>query len=111
MALGARSRSQSEVPPPPTGIQQLEALGAIGPRPDLPATNEAMPPASAEIRLQKPALPALALVLFILALVASVPILYYLFYAILALVIITFIWTRALVQNVGVHRVLRTKWC
>ncbi|HEU5316926.1 MAG TPA: DUF58 domain-containing protein, partial [Chloroflexota bacterium] len=63
------------------------------------------------IRLLKPALPALALVLLILALVASVNILYYLFYAILALVIITFIWTRSLVQNVAVHRALKNKWC
>ena len=112
MALGARARgARPAPPPPPTGVQQLEAMGVIGPRPLIAASTEAMPPATAEIRLQKPALPALALVLFVLALVAAVPILYYLFYAILALVIITFLWTRGLVQNVGVHRVLRTKWC
>src|SRR5688500_18765157 len=112
MALGARSRSQTQAPPmPPTGVQQLEAMGVIGPRPEIAPSVEPMPPATAEIRLQKPALPALALVLLVLALVASVAILYYLFYAIMALVIITFIWTRSLVQNVGVHRVLRTKWC
>ena len=72
---------------------------------------ESLPPATGEIRLQKPALPVLAGVLLLLALVAGVAILYYLFYAILALMVITFIWTRSLVQNLAVNRVLRTKWC
>lgn len=75
------------------------------------ATVEPPPSVSAEIRLLKPALPVLAVVLLILALVANVAILYYLFYAILALVLVTFVWTRGLVQNVSVHRVLRNKWC
>jgi len=110
MALGARARSAAVPAAPPTAAQQLVQMGVLPPRSDQPLF-EAQTPAAAEIRLLKPALPALAAVLLILALVASVAILYYLFYAILALVIITFIWTRSLVQNVAVHRVLRTKWC
>ena len=79
--------------------------------PQAAAAAEPLPPAVAEIRLLKPALPVMAAVLLILALVAGVAILYYLFYAILALVVITFVWTRSLVQNLVVNRVLRTKWC
>lgn len=110
MALGARTRPPDPEPAAPlSAAEQLQAMGVLPPM--AASAPEALPPAVAEIRLQKPALPALAAVLLILALVASVAILYYLFYAILALVIITFIWTRALVQNVAVNRVLRTKWC
>jgi uncharacterized protein (DUF58 family) len=110
MALGARTRqSQEEAPPPPTSAaQQLEALGVV---PPLIATPDTLGPATAEIRLMKPILPVLAAVLLILSLVASVAILYYLFYALLILVVITFFWTRSLVQNVAVHRVLKNKWC
>jgi uncharacterized protein (DUF58 family) len=110
MALGARSRPVAAVAAPPTGAQRLEALG-VAPPAAATALQPAEPLISAEIRLLKPALPALAVVLLILALVAGVAILYYLFYAVLALVLITFFWTRSLVQNVSVSRVLRTKWC
>lgn len=112
MALGARVRrpqASGEAPEPPTGSQQLEALGVVPPAAAI--QSEPPAPAIAEIRLQKPALPVLAVVLLVLALVAGVAILYYLFYAILALVVITFVWTRSLVQNVSVQRLLRTKWC
>jgi uncharacterized protein (DUF58 family) len=111
MALGARARVTPPKPDTPeaTGAAQLEALGAVPPQAATP--SEPLPPATAEIRLQKPALPVLAIVLLILALVAGVTILYYLFYALLALVVVTFFWTRSLAQNVAVHRVLRTKWC
>jgi uncharacterized protein (DUF58 family) len=112
MALGARSRTQNKEPAPPTAAQQLQAMGVLPP--DAGGTGgEVETPAAAvaEIRLLKPALLVLSFVLLILALVAGVAILYYLFYAILALVLITFFWTRSLVQNVAVHRVLRTKWC
>lgn len=108
MALGARSRS-APAEPEPTGAAQLEALGVVPPSAAMAV--EPPPSAAAEIRLLKPALPVLAVVLLILALVANVTILYYLFYAILALVLLTFFWTRSLVQNVSVHRVLRNKWC
>ena len=111
MALGARSRPTAEAVAPPTAAQQLEAMGVLPPTAPVVPVAESQAPAAAEIRLLKPALPVLAVVLLILALVASVPILYYLFYAILALVIITFIWTRSLVQNVAVHRALKNKWC
>jgi len=110
MALGARYRSTSEEPPPlAPAAAQLEAIGVVPPQ--AASAAEPLPPATAEIRLQKPAIPILAVVLLILALVAGVAILYYLFYAIVALVLITFIWTRSLVQNLAVNRVLRTKWC
>ena len=111
MALGARSRAAAEAarPQPKSAAAQLEAIGVV---PPVSAQHaEGLPPAAGEIRLQKPALPVLAAVLFLLALVAGVPILYYLFYAMLALMVITFIWTRSLVQNLAVNRVLRTKWC
>jgi uncharacterized protein (DUF58 family) len=109
MALGARSRPTPTEPRPNSAAAQLEAMGVVPPA----AANqqEGLPPAIGEIRLQKPALPILAVALLILALVAGVPILYYLFYAILSLIVITFIWTRSLVQNLSVTRVLRTKWC
>ena len=108
MALGARTRPAQEGRQPPSAAEQLEALGVLPPQVSGP--QEPPAPATAEIRLMKPALPALAAVLLILALVASVAILYYLFYALLALVIITCIWTRSLVQNVAVHRALKTEW-
>ncbi|MDQ3701926.1 MAG: DUF58 domain-containing protein [Chloroflexota bacterium] len=111
MALGARSRSAGGelAPPKLSAADQLEAMGVV---PPVVATGtEGLPPAVGEIHLQKPALPVLAVALFFLALVAGVPILYYLFYAILALIVITFVWTRSLVQNLAVNRVLRTKWC
>ncbi len=112
MALGARSRpQQTERDSPPTGAEQLEALGVLPPRPLLNQPAGDGTSAFAELRLQKPAVPVLAAVLLILALVAAVPILYYMFYALLALVVITFFWTRTLLQNVVVHRVLRNKWC
>jgi uncharacterized protein (DUF58 family) len=112
MALGARARPQeTERTAPPTGAQQLEAMGVLPPQARTAPAAEPPPTAVAEIRLQKPAVPVLAGVLLILALVAAVPILYYLFYAMLALVVITFFWTRSLVQNVAVNRVLRNKWC
>lgn len=111
MALGARRRPGREGPPEPaSAAQQLSLLGVV---PES-VSNEpelTLPPAVAEIRLQKPAVPILAAVLLILALVAGVAILYYMFYAMLALVLITFIWTRSLVQDIAVHRVLRNKWC
>jgi uncharacterized protein (DUF58 family) len=107
MALGARSRTERAEPEAPTKAAQFEALGLIPQR----AAADELPPALAEIRLQKPAIPILAAVLLILALIAGVAILYYLFYAIVALTIITFIWTRSLVQNLNVNRFLRTKWC
>ncbi len=110
MALGARARTQqarTAVPEPPRAA--LEAIGAIPPEYTTPV--EPLAPATAEIRLQKPAVPILALLLLLLALVAGVAILYYLFYALLALVIITFFWTKSLAENVSVNRVLRTKWC
>ncbi len=111
MALGARRRGTADeaTAARPSAAAQLEAMGVL---PPVVATgSEGLPPASGEIRLQKPALPVLAVTLFLLALVAGVPILYYLFYAILALIVITFFWTRSLVQNLAVNRVLRTKWC
>jgi uncharacterized protein (DUF58 family) len=111
MALGARARARQEEarPRPVSAASQLEAIGVV---PPVAAQHaEGLPPASGEIRLQKPVLPVLAIVLLVLALVAGVAILYYLFYAMLALMIITFIWTRSLVQNLAVNRVLRTKWC
>jgi len=110
MALGARARIRpQEAPPLAPAAASLEALGVVPPQ--AAAAGEPLPPAVAEIHLQKPAIPVLAAALFILALVAGVAILYYLFYAILALVLITFIWTRSLVQNLAVNRALRTKWC
>jgi uncharacterized protein (DUF58 family) len=107
MALGARYRPDE--PPAPTPSEQLQALGVVPPQ--IAAPPEPLPPAVAELRLQKPAVPLLAIVLLVLALVAGTPILYYFFYAIVALTIITFFWTRGLVQNLSVQRVLRTKWC
>ena len=115
MALGARSRAQAEEareaarPRPRSSAAQLEAIGVVPPVAAQYA--ESLPPATGEIRLQKPALPVLGGVLLLLALVAGVAILYYLFYALLALMVLTFIWTRSLVQNLAVNRVLRTKWC
>ena len=108
MALGARQRGDLYVPPPPASAL-LEAMGVVPPQ-ATPAPD-ALPPAIAELHLLKPAVPVLAAVLFVLALVAGVPILYYLFYTTLALVVITFFWTRSLVQHLVVNRVLRTKWC
>lgn len=108
MALGARARAELEVPPP-TYAEQLEAMGAVPP--ETASAPAPLPPAVGEVRLQKPALPIIAIALFVLALIAGVAILYYLFYALLALVAITFWWTRSLVQNISVNRVLRTKWC
>jgi uncharacterized protein (DUF58 family) len=107
MALGARSRSTV---PNPSAAERLESMGVVPPSLQ-EAPVEALPPAIGEIRLQKPVLPILAAALLVLALIAGVSILYYLFYAILALVVITFLWTRSLVQNLAVNRVLRTKWC
>lgn len=108
MALGARSRTEPTLPSN-QGVAQLEALGAVPPQ--VAALPDALPPAVAEIHLQKPALPLLAAALLILALIAGVAILYYLFYAIVGLVLVTFVWTRSLVQNLVVNRILRTKWC
>ncbi|MBI3971277.1 MAG: DUF58 domain-containing protein [Chloroflexi bacterium] len=107
MALGARRRQATDEI---AAQNQLDEIGIVPP-PPVAQPPEQLPPAIAEIRLQKPSIPILAVVLLVLALVAAVPILYYLFYAMLALVVITFIWTRSLVQNLTVNRVLRTKWC
>jgi uncharacterized protein (DUF58 family) len=110
MALGARARGGTAAPDQlAPAAAQLEAIGVVPAQ--AASAGEPLPPATAEIRLQKPAIPILAVVLLVLALVAGVSILYYLFYAILALALITFIWTRSLVQNLAVNRVLRTKWC
>ncbi|HEX2185382.1 MAG TPA: DUF58 domain-containing protein [Chloroflexota bacterium] len=109
MALGARSRRGEAAPTIAPGAAQLEAMGVVPP-PGI-GPGESLPPAVAEIRLQKPIIPVLAVILLVLALVTGVAIIYYLFYAVVALVIITFLWTRSLVQNLAVHRALRTKWC
>lgn len=108
MALGARARGE-QVSARNTASTDLEALGVVPP-PASAAPDESLS-AVAEIRLQNPALPVLAIGLLILALVAGVAILYYMFYSIVALVVVTFIWTRSLVQNLVVSRALRTKWC
>lgn len=99
-ARGAAVGEDAEVWRPPAPLQLPEA-----PR------DVAGPPVLAELRLQRPFVPVLATIVLILALVAGTTILYYLFYAITALLIVTFFWTRSLLQNITVHRVLRTKWC
>jgi uncharacterized protein (DUF58 family) len=61
--------------------------------------------------LQKPLVLVLAGILLVVALVASSTVLFYMFYALFALALVSYIWTRQLVDNLSVERHLLTKWC
>ena len=104
MALGARARAIAVQGAPPSG-----AFGGLTP-PDIGGAGAPMP-VTGELRLLRPAIPLLAAFLAVAAVVAGIPIVYELVYALVALVVLSFFWTRTLVQSLSVSRALRTKWC
>ena len=104
MALGARARAIDI-----RGGTSATAFGGLVP-PERAAATSAMP-VTGELRLLRPAIPVLAAFLAVAAIVAGIPILYELVYALVALVLLSFLWTRTLVQSLAATRSLRTKWC
>ncbi|MFM7198769.1 MAG: DUF58 domain-containing protein [Chloroflexota bacterium] len=103
MALGARARATA------AGGLAAGTLGGLVP-PESGAIHAPMP-VTGELRLLRPAIPVLAVLLAVAAVVAGIPILYELVYALAALLVLSFLWTRTLVQSLSVSRALRTKWC
>jgi uncharacterized protein (DUF58 family) len=103
MALGARARVTA------AGATAGGAIGRLVP-PERVAPESPMP-VTGELRLLRPAMPLLAAVLVVAAIVTGITILYELVYALVALVILSFFWTRTLVQSLAATRTLLTKWC
>ena len=104
MALGARARATA------AGEGAGGAFGGMIP-PETGGGGAPPMPVSGELRLLRPAIPVLAAVLAVAAVVAGIPIIYELVYALVALVVLSFLWTRTLVQSLSASRALRTKWC